>query len=104
MVDWFQNHTYSKERVGLLRSPKKPRAIGGVDVFEQKYKDSIMKKVVDVCQMDGIPSKNSVHVYKQVLQNMYQDAEPDIKATCKEEAKASNDSHNEKPPATEIFA
>lgn len=30
IVDWFQNHTYFKQRVGHLRS-QTPRAIGGID-------------------------------------------------------------------------
>ena len=97
MVDWFQNHTYSKERVGHARSPKKLRAIGGIEVFEQQYKVDVMTKF-------AAKANTGANVYKEVLRDMYQDAEPDIKAACEDEAKASNASRNKKPPAAEIFA
>ena len=43
-------------------------------------------------------------VYKQVLREMYQDADPDVKAACEDDAKASNDFCKAKPPASEIYA
>jgi hypothetical protein len=107
MVDWFQNHTYFKERVShprSLRSPKKPRAIGGIDVFQKKYNEDITKEAADVREREGISSKNSINVFTRVLRDMYHNADTDIQATCEEEAKATNDSRNDKPPTSEIFA
>lgn len=43
-------------------------------------------------------------VYKQVLREMYQDADPDVKAACEDDARASNDFCKAKPPASEIYA
>lgn len=69
-------------------------------MFEQKYKGNIMKKFVDSHPANGI---HNVNDYKQVVWDMYQDAELAIKTACKEAAEASNDSRNEKPPTAQIF-
>ncbi|KAF8331825.1 hypothetical protein F5887DRAFT_1081088 [Amanita rubescens] len=64
--------------------------------LKDRYKGNVMEKFAK----EKIKGPD---VYKRVLRDMYQDAEPDIKATCEEGAKVSNDARNEPPPAAEIF-
>ena len=81
MVHWYQNNTYPKARKAgrlVLSSAKKPRSICGIDVFEQRYKIDVNKKAEDVCKMEGISLQSSVNIYKRALQDMYQDADPDV--------------------------
>ncbi len=52
----------------------------------------------------GVASQGRVDVYKQMLQDMYQGTDPDVKATCEEDAKTRNDLCLEKPAPSEIYA
>jgi hypothetical protein len=107
MVHWYQNNTYPKARKAgrpVPSSPKKPRGIGGIDVFEQRYRIDVNKKAEDVRKMEGISSQSSVNIYKRALRDMYQDADPDVKESCEEDAKTVNNSRQEKPPTSEIYS
>ena len=86
------------------RSPKKPRAISGIDVFEKNHKADIMKKAADIRKEQGIDSQSDIGGYKQTVRDMYQGADPDVKAACEEDAKTRNDSRSEKPAPSEIYA
>ncbi|SRR6266550_8671667 len=107
MVQWFQNNAHPSKRAiePIPRcSPKKPRAVNGIDMFEKKYKLDVTKKAADVRKAQNIESQGSVNIYMQVLRDMYQEADPDMKAACEGDAKAFNDLCREKPPASEIYA
>lgn len=86
------------------RSPKKPRVISGINIFEKNHKADITKTAADTCQEQGIASQASVSVYKQTLWDMYQGADLDVKATCKEDANTMNNFCLEKPAPLDVYA
>lgn len=105
-MQWFQNNAHpSKWTEWLIPScsPKKPHAINGINIFEKKYKEAVTREAANVRDAQGINAQSSIGVYNQVLWDMYQNADPGVKATCEGNVKASNDFCEEKPSASDIY-
>lgn len=103
MVIWFQNNARPKTQVILAvpsHSPKKPRAINGSDIFEKNHKADITKR----CEAQGIAKQSNISGYKKMAREMYQGADPDVKAACEEDAKIMNASRLENPAPSEVYA
>jgi|ERR1700684_1769250 hypothetical protein len=107
MVIWFQNNARPKTQVIPAvpsHSPKKPRAINGIDIFEKNYKADITRRTANICEEQGIASQSNVGGYKKTAREMYQGADPDVKAACEEDAKIMNASRLENPAPSEVYA
>ena len=89
--------------VHVPSTPTRPRATNARECFGSTFNQEINKKVQVEREKAGAPTQTNLSLYRQVRDNMYDNADDDTRAMFEEEAKAFNSKISNPPTESEIY-
>ncbi|KAF8326744.1 hypothetical protein F5887DRAFT_1084317 [Amanita rubescens] len=106
---WFWNHGShaQKSEVKIIHVPSTPtrrRATTARECFGNAFGSEINEKVKVERERAGAPTQMNLSLYRQIRDDMYDNADEDTRATFEEEAKTFNSKIGDRPAQSEIYA
>lgn len=90
--------------VHVPSTPTRRRATTAHECFGNAFNNEINEKVKVERDKTGAPTQMNLLLYRQICDNMYDNANEDIRAMFKEEAKTLNSKVGDHPAQSEIYA